>query len=540
MDLRQYGALVWRWLWLLALGTVLAGATAFIVSKSMTPIYRASATLLVSQSQTPGQTDYNSLLTDERLARTYAQLLEKRPVLAEVARLLNLSYSPEQIASMISVRVVRDTQLIELSVEHDDPALARDIANTVANTFIVQNRAVALEETAAYKASLHQQLADLETQTKVTSQRIGSLAGNPGQQSEVAFLQSALAQYQATYATVLKAQQDVNLSEAKAIDGVRIAELAEAPTVPVRPQVLMNTMLATLVGLMLAAGVALLFEYLDDTVKTGYELEQSFGLTPLGNIVRFKHSGKHSGLLTQIGARSAIAEAYRVLRTNVDFARISHPGKALLITSPSPGEGKTCTAANLALVTALARRSVTLVDADMRSPSLHKIFQLENNAGLTNLLLHNDLKAEQLLKQTSIPGLRVLTSGPLPPNPSELLASPRMGEVIEDLKHSAANVIFDSPPALAVTDPVVLGSRLDGVVLIVERGRTRLGALVRTLESLERGNAPLLGVVMNKVPRKQAGGHYYQNNYPSSNGKANGSHGGDDLLPTLPKAQERG
>lgn len=505
MDIRHYAALVWRWLWLLALGAIVAGGAAYYVSTTQTPVYQATTTLLISQNNSPGITDYSALLTGQTLARTYSQLITKRPVLEESAQRLGL---PEIDVRAISVSVVRDTNLLVVSVEDTDPDAVARIVNTVAATFIAQQRDAALGETATYRDNLKKQLADIERDMKATSDRVDELRRSGGAQSEIANLQSLLTQYQGTYAQVLRADQDMRLAEAKATNAIRVAEPAEPSTVPVRPKTLQNTLLAALVGLMLAAGAAFLIEYLDDTVKSASEIEQAFGLATLGSIFRFHRTSKSGRIWAMADPRSSMAEAFRVLRTNLDFARISQPGKTLMVTSTGPGEGKTTTVANLGAMLAIAGRTVVVVDADLRRPKLHSLFEATNETGLTSLLLREDLQPEACLQATPVPGLRLLASGPVPPNPAELLASERMGRVVEQLADLADVVLFDSPPLLAVTDPVILGSRVAGVALVVDSGRTRHGALARAINSLERGSVPILGIVLNKIKARGAGGYY--------------------------------
>ncbi len=513
MELRQYAALVWRWLWLLVLAAVVGGGSAYYVSGQMIPIYRASTTLLVYQADSPGAPDYNSVLTGERLARTYSQLLKKRPVLEATIQTLNLPLTTQKLAEIVTVSVVRDTQLIELSVDHAAPDLAARIANTLAATFIAQMREDSLGETAAYQESLRKQLSDIEQAMADTNKRLVDLRASQGSQTDLAYLQGVLSQYQATYTQILKADQDMKLTEAKSINQVKVAEPAEPPTLPVSPKVPQNTLLAALVGLMLAAGVAFLFEYLDDTVKSAEDVARLGDLPTLGSIIRFPKNGHAERLVSERDPRSPVSEAYRVLRTNVDFARVSHPGSTLLVTSSLAREGKSTTAANLAVINAIAGRSVVLVDADLRRPTVHKFFGLENGAGLTNLLLREALPLESALQATPIQGLRLLASGPIPPNPAELLASPRMGAIVEALKSLADLVIFDSPPLLAVSDPVILGAQLEGVAVVVDAGRTRGGALGRALDVLEHGAVPILGVVLNKLSTREAGGYYYYRYY---------------------------
>ncbi len=296
---------------------------------------------------------------------------------------------------------------------------------------------------------------------------------------------------------------------------VSIVEAATIPSVPVKPHVLLNTLMAAVIGLLLAGGAALLIEYLDDTVKSPEDLEAS-GLPALGGVARFHRPKDPSeNLVAGSGSQRHFSEAYRVLRTNVQFSTIDRPGQALLITSANPGEGKTTTAANLALVTAQAGKKVVLVDSDLRRPSLHRFFGLSNEQGLTNLLLSTQPSVDGCAQRTRFENLAVITSGPLPPNPSELLASRRLDSVLDNLKAEADVVIFDSPPTLAVADASILAAKVDGTMLVVDSGRTRSPALQRAKEALARSKTHLLGAVLNKLKRRGGGYYYY---YYSSDG----------------------
>jgi len=193
------------------------------------------------------------------------------------------------------------------------------------------------------------------------------------------------------------------------------------------------------------------------------------------------------------------------------------------VTSSSPTDGKSVTAANLAIAMAQAGQAVVLVDSDLRRPTLHKLLQLSNEAGVTNgLLADSDSGVDGYLLPTGVENLQLLASGPLPPNPSELLGSQRMSQLMEHLEQQADVLVFDSPPILAVTDAAVLSRQVDGVLVVVEAGKTREGEARRAMEELAKVDAPVLGVVLNKVPMRRRGGYgyyYYQHYYDESESK---------------------
>jgi non-specific protein-tyrosine kinase len=517
MELRQYFTIILRWLWLIVLGTVLAGGTAYVVSKNTTPIYRATTTLLISQARNPAALDYTAILTSERLAKTYTELLTKRPVLEEVAKRLGLELKDGKFPATLNVQPVRDTQLIGLSVEDEDPQLAAQIANTLPEVFIEQNQTLQLGRFASSKENLARQLVIIEGDMKATQQAIAALQSSTSavDQAELTRLRSTLTQYQTSYANLLKSYEEIRLTEAQAIDNVVVAEPAVVPRYPVKPNTLMNTLLAAVVGCMLAVGVAFLIEYLDDTIKTSEDVSQTLELSTLGAITRIEARTGEEKVVTALQPRSPIAEAYRALRTNIQFSAVDRPLKTLLVTSANPLEGKSTTVANLGVVMAQAGLSVIVVDSDLRRPALHKFFGVDNKQGLTDALLQSAPSPDGYLQGTAIENLQVLTSGPLPPNPSELLGSQRMRGLIEQLKGKADVLLFDSPPVLAVTDAAVLANQVDGVLLVVDAGATRREAASRARETIAKVGASLLGVALNKLSAKGAGGYYYYYYYSS-------------------------
>jgi len=214
---------------------------------------------------------------------------------------------------------------------------------------------------------------------------------------------------------------------------------------------------------------------------------------------------KVNDLIAVSDPRSPISEAYRTLRTNLDFASLDQALKTIAVTSAGVGEGKSTTLANLAIVSAQTGRRVVLVDADLRRPTLHQLFGLGNEAGLTTMVMDDTALTDPPLQTTSVEGLSLLTSGPLPPNPAELLGSRRMAEVIATLAEGADQVFFDTPPVVAVTDAAVLATKVDGVLLVISAGQTRREYARTAVQRLEQINARLVGTVLTNV---QVGGGF--------------------------------
>jgi len=217
---------------------------------------------------------------------------------------------------------------------------------------------------------------------------------------------------------------------------------------------------------------------------------------------------RESTLITELDRNSPVVEAYRALRTNLKFVNVDRILRRVLITSPGPGEGKSTIAANLSVVLAQAGKKVITCSVDLRKPTLHTYFGVNNRKGVTNILAgHHTI--DECLHEVGIPNLRILASGPNPPNPAELLGSVNMRSLIEDLQQRADMLIFDAPPAIAVTDAAILAPMMDGVILVINAGTVPRELAKHSKEQLEKVGANILGVVLNRVNVKDGYGYYY-------------------------------
>jgi non-specific protein-tyrosine kinase len=520
MELKYYASLLWRWAWLIILATLLAAGAAFVTSNLQTPIYQASTTLLINQAPDTQTSDYTALLMSERLARTYAEMLTQRPVLEETLQRLGDGEDAESIKDTIDVQMVLNTQLIEVKVEHANPWRAADLANTLVQVFSEQNQALQASRYATSKENLHMQLTRLEIQIEALEASIDEL-GEPSSEAgrlEFERLKSELSSYQANYTQLLQSYEQLRMEEARTVSNVVQVEPAVAPQSPIRPRTLMNTLLAAVVGAMLAVGVVFLIEYLDDTIKTTEEANQLLNMPVIGFIARIQdHSSGEPYVARE--PRSPTAEAFRLLRTNIEFAAVDHPLRTLLVTCAEPGVGKTTVAANLAVIIAQTGKRVMLIDADLRRPMIHKFFDTHNRQGLTDLFVREIAVLDSVVRTWRMQNLTFITSGGLPPNPTELLGSKRMSQILDLLQKQVDIMIIDSPPVGAVTDSVVLASKVDAILVVIEPGRTRRETSVEAVEQLRRAGANLIGVVFNKVPLKRNGygrgyyGGYYDGYY---------------------------
>ncbi|WP_104117838.1 polysaccharide biosynthesis tyrosine autokinase [Arthrobacter sp. B1805] len=314
---------------------------------------------------------------------------------------------------------------------------------------------------------------------------------------------------QATADSLVQSVSDLESTSDESDSPVNLTVItpATAPSQPSAPNTRLNLALGLLVGLALGVGAAVLRAILDTRVRGESDLRRISDAALLGGI-SFDADAQKKPLLTQAPPQSPRAESFRQIRTNLQFAHVSHKSKSVLVTSSLPGEGKTTTATNLAIAIAQGGQSVVLVDADLRRPRVDEYLGLERNAGLTTALIGRaDL--EDLLQPWGTDELYVLTAGQIPPNPSELLGSEAMKELITRLERKFDAVIIDAPPLLPVTDAAVLAQQVGGVVLVVGSSKVKLPDLQKSLGNLEMVGADLLGVVINLLPSKGPDAYAY-------------------------------
>lgn len=339
--------------------------------------------------------------------------------------------------------------------------------------------------------------------------------------------------------SLLQRQSEANVTaqlQGIGSSNIRIVDPAEVPRHVFKPNKPRNLALGFVLSLMLGVGMAFLLEFLDRTVKSGEEVTKLFGLPTLGAVPTL-HSGgdkpegasrrrKPEGKAEDIGpaadpiysvcyedSKSLVAEAYRSVRTSLLLSGAGEPPRTIVVSSASPGEGKTATSVNIAITLAQLGRRVLLVDTDLRRPKVHKVFLAEGKRGGMSHYLAGIIDFEDLLVQPqgNVPGLSFITAGPVPPDPSELISSLRFDEFIDRMyrEHAVDHIIFDSPPILSVTDPVILGVKADGLVLVVHGGVTERDALQAVKERLETAGVRVLGVVTNNLDMTRHGYYYY-------------------------------
>lgn len=319
--------------------------------------------------------------------------------------------------------------------------------------------------------------------------------------------QTTLSLYQQLYSNLLSTYESVRLARLQNTPDLVQVEAATVPGRPIQPQPVQNTLLGGAVGLIIMGAIAFLIEYLDDTLKTPADIGRLFDIPVIGFIAKTASNGDNpEHVVVAEEPRSPVAEAFRALRTNLEFAGVDQPLHTILVTSPGPADGKTTVAVNLAAIMAQGGNRVILLDADLRRPRTHRFLDVSNRHGLTDLFRTSATAAETAKRWKAVDNMRVVTSGSLPPNPAELLGSARMNLILKQIKDMGDVVIIDSPPFI-VSDPALLAARVDGVLLVLRPGETSVDAAQAMMEQLQRADARIVGAVLNQIPRKR--GFYY-------------------------------
>jgi capsular exopolysaccharide synthesis family protein len=519
MELKHILSTLLKWWWLIAASVIVAGVSSYLGTRAIPKTYMAHTTLMVGQALKNPDPTQSEFYTGQVLAQSYADLARRQPVIQATLDTLGLKWNWIILRDVVNGRVIPGTQLLELSVVDTDPQRAQVLADEVAHQLILQSPAGSDKQSEADRKFIQNQMDDIKANVTKAQDEIRQLddviakATSARQiqdaRSRQAALQSQIANWQASYA------QLGNMLQRGSPNFLSVVEPAQLPFSPVGPRVTYNVLLAMAIGLVLAGSAAFLLDYMDDTLKSADDVRRAVDLRTLGSIGRIEGSDPAARLVVTRYPRSPVAETYRMLRTNLEHAG-DHPPRTLMVTSSNPLEGKSLTTANLAAAIAQSGKNVILIDADMRRPTQHKIFQLDNSVGLSTVLTRGDVGLADVMQLVNVANLSIVPAGPEPDNPSELLGSKRMSDLIELLQQYGDILIFDSPPVMAVSDAAILASRLDGTLLVVDAGNTRRGALQRSKEALTSVGARLVGVVLNRFAERRHSRYYY---YYSADGK---------------------
>jgi polysaccharide biosynthesis transport protein len=488
--LRSYLIVLRRRKWWVISIAVLGLAGSLALSLTQPKQYSATAQLLVQPpggnlGLNAGQTQVTS--TD---VQTELQLVSSAQVEQAVRRKLGS-------APPVSAAEVAQTNVIALTAVSASPARAAVIANAYARAFVAYNTKVTVTNLTAAEDQLRSQIAGLAREIHRLPAR-----GNSASQA------SALANQEA----VLKEQvAQLQVNGAVASGGLEFVTPAQPPAGPSSPRPAQDALLGLLAGLVLGLGVAFGRDSLDDAVSSTESAERASGAPVLAMVPMVSSWKKRDKPVVVAGIEptSQAAEAFRSLRTSVQFIRQARELRTLLVTSPAAAEGKTSILANLGAVFAQAGERVVLVSCDLRRPRLGQFFGFSEESGLTTVLLGEQSLEQALRPVPGYDGLWTLGAGAVPPNPTELLSGERARDVFAALAEDFDLVLVDSPPVLPVTDAMILSGYTDGALLVAAAGQTRRAELQRTAAKFAQAQAPVLGIVLNEVTRQSGYGGYY-------------------------------
>lgn len=534
-EFHQYFDVFFRRRWVIISFFIMLVTTVTIATLRTRPLYRATVQLLIEQEHS--NMLYREAVMVDISGRDYYQtqyrILKSRSLIKKVIDELNLGRNHEFsqnngdavsfLSNRIYVEPVKDSRLVNVSVESYSPELAAKISNTLAELYVKENLESKVFASRELLKKLPVGVSYDQISDKDILESLPSVVSSPLLQE----LKKELSKHEADYADFSKrykekhpviislkakinqlnsrvAKEIRNMVESIRIDlsgyfksnNVRIVDTAEIPSSPVKPDVKLNIMLACAAGLVMGCGLAFFFEYMDNTIKTGKDIESFLGIPFIGLMPKIKESERHNFLAEK--PQSPASESLKLIRTNIIFSVPNASLKTLLITSAAPVEGKTFISYNLAAAFAQYKEKVLIVDSDLRRSSLTDNLKLQGTKGLSNYLI-GESSFDEVLQATDIKNLSVISSGHLPPNPAELLAHDKMKEFLEEAKKRFGKVIIDSAPILPVSDTLNFACLVDGTVQVIFQGKLSRNILQYSGQKLRGVGAKILGAVLNNV-----------------------------------------
>lgn len=497
-DLREYLQVLTHRKYAIALTTLIVLSAALAYSFLATPVYSAKADVLVPQQQASSALNIQNSQAPsaDNLQRTLAdeQQFAQGDAVKKAAEQA-LGYKAK-----ISVASSTTADVLTFAASNTQKTDAANIANAYANAYISQRRANQVAQYTQQVTALQASIAQL--QAKASAPGLG-----PTEKAALADSITTLTQ------SVQQAQAAADVASQV---GPSLVKAATVPTSPSSPKPVRNGALGVVVGLIIGVGIAFLLERLDDGLNSRDAAEEAGGGLPVIGLVpmvaSWRTKGSHHLALAE-DPDSSVAEAYRTLRTSVQFLGIDEPKHVIAVTSSVPGEGKTTAVANLAVSFARAGMRVFAVSCDLRRPSIHQFFGLDNGIGLTSLAIGQATLADAVKSVPHESRLRVITSGPVPPNPAEILSLDRIREIVDVLVENADLVLLDCPPVLPVTDSLLLSRLADGVLVLASAHTTSRRDLRTTFQMLRQVHAPILGTILNRVPTSGRNSYAYGYGY---------------------------
>jgi len=529
MDINAYIKPIIKWWRLVAATTLLAVVSSSVSTLFQPKLYVSRTTLMIGTTISNPNPDSGQIYIATQLAAIYADIAKREPIQTATMEALGINWLPTY-----NVRVVPNTQLIEIAVSDTNPERAQIIADMLAEQLKAQSPATNDSETGQRQEFIREQLSSLQIQIDETKNKIEELQKSlatinstrqtASTEKEIVDLTEKLNTLYENYANFLANSQQ------GALNILRVVEPANLPTTSVGTSKVLIIGLAGMVGLVLSIGAAYLIEFLDRSIKSTSDVERIFSYSVIGYLPKMSEDGNNATHVLS-HPNSVITESFRLLQSNLEFFQAYNSAKTILITSPMQGNGKTTVAVNLALSLALSGQKTVLVDSDLRRPAVHAALAIEKASGLSDIV-RSQKKPADVVKTMDGTRIDIITAGDVPPNVTEVVGSKRIAEILNGLKDDYETIIVDAPP-LVISDSYNLASKVDGVILVLEQGQTREEQAKVIKEQLNRAGARVIGVVFNRVTESNAksyGDYQYMSMYAPQHY--------NDYVSTAPKAKE--
>lgn len=544
-------------------------------------IYKATCQILIAEEEglltSPEVTAARGTVSRySDYLETQMFILQSRPLIQALVEHLELvkkydyfatGDASAKIQNMLEIDQITNTQIVNVSIKFTDPKLCTQIANSLTDLYVKQNVATKLyfsdeilkwfpEESEKVKMqTVYGQLQELSKEDVIES--LPSVSNDPvirQLKSRKASLETELkslsTRYKEQHPVIIRLNEDLKYVDdriefeiKKVVDNlrselagklqlsnIRILQYAEVPGNPVGPQRVKGILMSGVLGLLMGLALVYLLDYLDNTVRSQEDIEKYINLPYLGHIPSVKsrtHDEYSKRIIVQADPESSLAEALKNIRTGIVFSAPPERLKSILITSTIPSEGKTLVSVNLATTIALDGNKVLLVDSDMRRPTIHNTFKLDNATGLSNYLT-GSVSVDLVISKTSVENLSFVSAGPTPPNPSGLLGSFKMEEFIKEARTRFDRVVIDGPPLIGVSDALILSKLVDGTLLVIRFGTASRDVIARAKQCLQEVGTNIIGVALNDVDIEKEAYysryyHYYSRYYEKYGEKPSGS-----------------